>query len=144
MSDEEPPLARRRRASAGGRVIDGGAIAAGLCPSLLAIFVAIAGPTPAGVNLGVTTACLFGGGTLAGYLARPGLRGALQGIAVVVLAAGLMLAVAASTSLGEGSPLRVPLVFAYDALAPAEFALAVGLVGAAGALGGELGVRIRG
>lgn len=145
MSDEDPPAyARRLRADTRSeRPIDGGAIAAGLCPSVLAIFLSIAGPTPGSVSVGVTTSCLLGGGVLAGYLSRPGARGGVQGVAVVALTAGLMLAVAASTSLADGSSLRVPLVFAYDVLAPASFALLVVLAGAFGGLAGEIGSRLR-
>lgn len=144
MSDEDRAIARRLRTDAGGdRVLDGGAVAAGLLPSLLAVFVAIVGPTPEGVSLAVTTASLLGGGAVAGYLSRPGVRGGVQGVAVVACAAVLMGAVAVSTSFGEGSPLRVPLVFAYDALPAVEFGLLIALAGIAGALAGELGAQLR-
>lgn len=144
MSDADPPIARKLRSGAGPRrAIDGGAVAAGLCPSILAMFLAIAGPTPAGVRLVVTTACLLCGGAVAGYLSRPDTRGGVQGLAVVVLAAGLMLVVAVSTTVGTGSPLRVPLVFAHDALSASEFGLVVALAGIAGTLAGELGTRLR-
>jgi hypothetical protein len=145
MSDEDPPAyARRLRADArSDRAIDGGAVAAGLCPSVLAVFLSIAGPTPGSVSLGITTTCLLCGGILAGYLSRPGASGGVQGVAVVVLTAGLMLAVAASTALADGSSLRVPLVFAYDALALPSFALLLVLAGAFGGLAGEVGTRLR-
>lgn len=145
MSDEDRAIARRLRTDAGrDRAFDGGAIAAGLCPSILAIFVAIAGPTPASVSLAAATACLLGGGAVAGYLSRPDVRGGVQGAAVVVLTAGLMLAVAVSTTFGDGSPRRVPLVFAYDALSAPEFGLLVAFAGIAGALAGEFGTLLRG
>lgn len=144
MSDEDPAIARRLRTDAGrDRLFDGGAVAAGLLPSVLAVFLAIVGPTPEEVSLAVTTACLLGGGAVAGYLSRPDVRAGAQGVAVVACAAGLMLAVAVSTSFGDGSPLRVPLVFAYDALSTLEFAAIVALAGIAGALAGELGTRLR-
>lgn len=144
MSDEDPAIARRLRTEASrDRVLDGGAVAAGLLPSVLAVFVAIVGPTPEGVSLAVATLSLLGGGAVAGYLARSDVRGGVQGVAVVACAAVLMLAVAVSTSFGDGSPLRVPLVFAYDALSAIEFAALVALVGIAGALAGELGTHLR-
>lgn len=144
MSDEDRAIARRLRTDVGGdHALDGGAVAAGLLPAILAVFVAIVGPTPESVSLTVTTASLLGGGAVAGYLSRPGVRGGVQGVAVVACAAVLMLAVGVSTSFGEGSPLRVPLVFAYDALSAIEFAALVALAGIAGALAGELGAQFR-
>lgn len=145
MSDEDRAIARRLRTNPGGdRVLDGGAVAAGLLPAILAVFVAIVGPTPESVSLTVTTASLLGGGAVAGYLSRPDVRGGVQGAAVVVLTAGLMLAVAVSTTFGDGSPRRVPLVFAYDALSAPEFGLLVAFAGIAGALAGEVGALLRG
>lgn len=144
MSDEDRAIARRLRTDdERDRLLDGGAVAAGLCPSLLATFVSIAGPTPARVSLTVATACLLCGGAVAGYLSDPDVRAGVQGLAVAVCTVGLMLAVAVSTTFGSGSPLRVPLVFAHDALSPIEFALVVALAGIAGALAGEFGTRLR-
>ena len=144
MSDEDPAYARRLRTDAGfERRIDGGAIAAGLCLSLLAVFLTIAGPMPGSVSLGITATCILAGGALAGYLSRSDARGGIQGIGVVVFTAGLMLAVAVSTTYGAGSPLRVPLVFAYDALSTPAFVLLLALAGIAGALAGELGTHLR-
>jgi hypothetical protein len=144
MSDEDRAISRRLRTDASrDRVLDGGAVAAGLLPSVFATFLAIVGPTPESVSLTVTTLSLLGGGVLAGYLSEVDVHAGVQGVAVVVCAAGLMLAVAVSTSFGEGSPLRVPLVFAYDVLSTPEFAVLAALVALAGALAGELGTRLR-
>lgn len=144
MSDDEPAYARKLRSHSGrSHPLDGGAVAAGLCFGVFAIFVSIAGPLSAAVRLSVTALCLFFGGIAAGYLTHPTASGAVQGVAVVCCTAGLMVAVSATISIGTGSLLRVPLVLAYDALSVPAFA-ALGLLALCfGALSGELGVRLR-
>ncbi len=146
MSDEDPVPAYARKLRAGpgpDRPLDGGAIAAGLCFGVLATFVAIAGPPSVVIGLGVTVACLLAGGVFAGYLARPTVRGGLQGIGVVTCTAGLMVAVAVSTSLGSGSPGRVPLVAIYSGLDTATFVAVLALTLVLGGLAGKLGARVR-
>ncbi|MEM4781638.1 MAG: hypothetical protein QXG03_08790 [Halalkalicoccus sp.] len=148
MSDGEresdPAYARKLRSrSTRTRAIDGGAVAAGLCFGVLAILISIAGPLSPAIQLTVTTACLFCGGLAAGYLARTGASGALQGATVVVCTAALMVAVSVSISVGAGSLSRVPLVFAYEVLSTGAFALFGALAICFGALSAELGVRLR-
>lgn len=144
MSDEDPAYARKRRSRMGtNRAIDGGAIAAGLCFGVLAIFVSIAGPLSGAVRLTVTTVGLFCGGLTAGYLTRPTASGALQGAAVVCCTAGLMVAVAVSLAFGTGSVSRVALVLAYETLSTPSFAAVGTLAVCLGALSGALGVRLR-
>ncbi|WP_122089032.1 hypothetical protein [Halalkalicoccus subterraneus] len=144
MNDDEPAYARKLRSRPGkSHPLDGGAIAAGLCFGVLAILVSIAGPLSAAVRLSITAFCLFFGGITAGYLTRPTASGAVQGIAVVCCTAGLMVAVSVSVSIGAGSLLRVPLVFAYDALSVPAFA-ALGLLSLCfGVLSGAFGARLR-
>lgn len=144
MNDEDPAYARRLRAeSRKKRPIDGGAVAAGLCFGVLAIFVSIAGPLSAELRLGFTTLCLLCGGIVAGYLTRPSASGALQGIMVTLCTAGLMAAVSVSVSVGAGSTSRVPLVLAYEALSTSGFVAVGALAVCLGALAGELGFRLR-
>ncbi|MCL7416380.1 MAG: hypothetical protein M8354_00875 [Halalkalicoccus sp.] len=144
MSDEDPAYARRLRTEDGRtRVFDGGAVAAGVCFGVFAVFVSIAGPLSAAVRLSVTAFCLFFGGIAAGYLTRPTASGAVQGVAVVCCTAVLMVAVSVSMTYGIGSLSRVPLVLAYETLSTAAF-IAFGLLALCfGALSGELGVRLR-
>lgn len=146
MSDKDPvpAYARKLRTETGpDRPLDGGAIATGLCFGVFATFVAIAGPPSVVIGLGVTVACLLAGGVFAGYLARPTVRGGLQGIGVVTCTAGLMVAVAVSTSLGSGSPGRVPLVAIYSGLDTATFVAVLALTLVLGGLAGKLGARVR-
>lgn len=146
MSDEDPApaYARKLRAKAGStRAFDGGAVAAGLCFGVAATFVAIAGPPSAVIGFGVTVTCLLAGGALAGYLARPTARGGLQGVGVVACTVGLMVAVAVSTSLGSGSPERVPLVAAHSGLSTIGFVAVLALAVVLGGLAGELGAYAR-
>lgn len=144
MSDEDPAYARKLRSMDGGkRMLDGGAVAAGLCFSVVAIFVSIAGPLATGFRLAFTTLCLFCGGATAGYLARPTASGALHGSIVTVFTGGLMAAVSVSISMGNGSLSRVPLVLIYEALSTVGFTAFVALAVCFGALAGELGVRFR-
>ncbi|KYH26201.1 hypothetical protein HAPAU_12960 [Halalkalicoccus paucihalophilus] len=145
MSDEDPAYARRPRTEGGrARAIDGGAVAAGLCFGVFAVFVSTAGPLSAGFRLSFTALCLFCGGLVAGYLTHTSSSGAVQGVAVVLGTAGLMVAVSVSMTYGIGSLSRVPLVLAYETLSTAAF-VAFGLLALCfGALSGELGVRLRG
>lgn len=143
MSDEDPAYARRLRTGSGRtRVFDGGAIAAGLCFGVFAVFVSIAGPLSTAFRLWFTMFCLFCGGLIAGYLARKSAFGAAQGVAVVLCTAGLMVAVSVSISIGTGSLSRVPLVVAHETLSTTAFAT-FGLIAVCfGALSGELGARL--
>lgn len=145
MNDDEPAYARKLRSAGGGtRVLDGGAVAAGLCFCVFAILVSISGPLSAGVRLAVTTFCLFCGGITAGYFTRPTASGALQGAFLTLCTAGLMIAVSVSISMGAGSPSRVALVFAYESLSTAGFVAVAALAVCFGALSGALGNRLRG
>lgn len=144
MSDEDPTYTRQRRSRPGAnRAIDGGAIAAGLCFGVFAIFVSIAGPLTTGFRFGFTTLCLLSGGIVAGHLTRPTASGALQGVAVTVCTAGLMAAVSVSISIGAGSLSRVPLVAAYELLSIPAFAAVLMLAIGFCALAGGLGARLR-
>ena len=108
MSDEDPAYARKLQSNSGrARALDGGAVAAGLCFGVLAIFVSIAGPLTTEVRLAFTTLCLLCGGVTAGYLTRPDASGALQGAVVTLCTAGLMAAVSISVSVGEGSVVSI-------------------------------------
>ncbi|ADJ14328.1 hypothetical protein [Halalkalicoccus jeotgali] len=145
MSDEDPAYARKPRSRSGAdRAIDGGAVAAGLCFGVFATFVSIVGPLSGAARLSVTALCLVCGGLAAGYLTRPTASGALQGALVVCSTAGLMAAVSMSMTYGLGSPRRVPLVLAYETLAPPAFAALGTLAVCLGALSGTLGVGLRG
>jgi hypothetical protein len=144
MSDEDPAYARKLQSNSGrARALDGGAVAAGLCFGVLAIFVSIAGPLTTEVRLAFTTLCLLCGGVTAGYLTRPDASGALQGAVVTLCTAGLMAAVSISVSVGEGSLFRVPLVLVYETLSTVGFGALLALSVCFGALAGALGTRIR-
>lgn len=144
MSDDEPAYARKLRSRPGRTgLLDGGAVAAGLCFGVVAILVSIAGPLAGEVRLSFTALCLFCGGLVAGYLTRPAASGALQGAAVVCGTAALMVAVSASITVGTGSLRRVPLVAVHESLSTAAFGAFLALSLCFGALAGELGLRLR-
>lgn len=144
MNDEDPAYVRKLRTDSGRtKALDGGAVAAGLCFGVLAIFVSIAGPLTTEVRLAFTTLCLLCGGVTAGYLTRQGASGALQGAFVTLFTVGLMAAVSVSVSFGAGSLFRIPLVLVYETLSTTGFALLLALSVCFGALAGALGTRLR-
>lgn len=148
MTGDDRAIRRSLRVKAaaddsGGRV-DLGAIAAGLIAGIVAIGVAIAGPLPEGVGVGLLVLAIVVGSLVAGGITAGSARvGIGSGMAVVVATIALMILVSASTRLGTGDPMRIPLVYLHRVLSPRSFAVAVAAGVALGGLAGWLGHRFR-
>lgn len=146
MDEDDPAIARSLEAKRADRtaLVDGGAIAVGLCVAIVAIGVAIVGPLPDWFLYGFTTASLLAGAALAGAFAPVGrFAGAYHGLFVVGATAALMAAVAVSMHAG-GSPIdRVPLVSLVEALGAMRLAGVLVVASIAGALAGQVGALAR-
>lgn len=146
MDEDDPAIARSLEAKRADRtaLVDGGAIAVGLCVAIVAIGVAIVGPLPDWFLYGFTTASLLAGAALAGAFAPVGrFAGAYHGLFVVGATAALMAAVAVSMHAG-GSPIdRVPLVSLVEALGAMRLAGVLVVASIAGALAGQAGALAR-